>query len=154
MEVILLEKIHKLGDLGQQVRVKPGYGRNYLIPKGKAVPATPTNITEFEARRAELEKAQADAQGRASARAGEMANLAVSIARRAGSEGKLYGSVGTADIAEAVTASGVELLKQEVRLPAGPLRMVGEYKVDIQLHADVVAEITVNVVAEEESASG
>ena len=152
MEVILLEKIHKLGELGQQVRVKPGYGRNYLIPKGKAVAATPDNIAQFEARRAELEKAQQDAQGRAAARAEGMAELSVTIARRAGSEGKLYGSVGTADIAEAVTAGGIELEKHEVRLPEGPLRVVGEHKVDIQLHADIVATITVNVVAEEESA--
>ena len=152
MEVILLEKIHKLGELGQQVRVKPGYGRNYLIPKGKAVVATPDNIAQFEARRAELEKAQQDAQGRAAARAEGMAELSVTIARRAGSEGKLYGSVGTADIAEAVTAGGTELEKHEVRLPEGPLRMVGEHKVDIQLHADIVATITVNIVAEEESA--
>lgn len=154
MEVILLEKIHKLGELGQQVRVKPGYGRNYLIPKGKAVPATPGNIAEFETRRAELEQAQQDAQARAAARAEGMADLAVTIARRAGSEGKLYGSVGTSDIAEAVTAAGIELLKQEVRLPSGPLRMVGEHKVDIQLHADVFVEITVNVVAVEETAAG
>lgn len=152
MEVILLEKIHKLGDLGQQVRVKPGYGRNYLIPNGKAVAATPDNIAQFEARRAELEKAQQDAQGRAVARAEGMAELTVTIARRAGNEGKLYGSVGTADIAEAVTAGGTELEKHEVRLPAGPLRMLGEHQVDIQLHADVVATITVNIVAEEDSA--
>ena len=152
MEVILLEKIHKLGELGQQVRVKPGYGRNYLIPKGKAVAATPDNIAQFEARRAELEKAQQDAQGRAASRAESMAELSVTIARRAGSEGKLYGSVGTADIAEAVTASGIELEKHEVRLPAGPLRVVGEHQVDIQLHADIVVAITVNIVAEEESA--
>jgi large subunit ribosomal protein L9 len=151
MEVILLEKIHKLGDLGQQVRVKPGFGRNYLIPKGKAIPATAANIAKFEARRAELEQAQQDAQARATARAAALANLNVTIARRAGSEGKLYGSVGTVDIAEAVTATGNELLKQEVRLPEGPFRMIGEHKVDLQLHADVVVTITVTIVPEEET---
>ena len=150
MEVILLEKIHKLGDLGQQVRVKPGYGRNYLIPNGKAIPATATNIAKFEARRAELEMAQQDTQARATTRAAAMADLTVTITRRAASEGKLYGSVGTVDIAEAVTATGNELLKQEVRLPEGPFRMTGEHKVDLQLHADVVVTITVNIVAEEE----
>ena len=150
MEVILLEKIHKLGDLGQQVRVKPGYGRNYLIPNGKAIPATATNIAKFEARRAELEMAQQDTQARATTRAAAMADLTVTITRRAASEGKLYGSVGTVDIAEAVTATGNELLKQEVRLPEGPFRMTGEHKVDLQLDADVVVTITVNIVAEEE----
>ena len=150
MEVILLEKIHKLGDLGQQVRVKPGYGRNYLIPNGKAIPATAANIAKFEARRAELEMAQQDTQARATTRAAAMADLTVTITRRAASEGKLYGSVGTIDIAEAVTATGNELLKQEVRLPEGPFRMTGEHKVDLQLHADVVVTITVNIVAEEE----
>ena len=152
MDVILLEKIHKLGELGQQVRVKPGYGRNYLIPQGKAVVATPDNIAKFEARRADLEKAQQDAQSRAAARAEGMADLSITIARRAGSEGKLYGSVGTSDIAEAATAGGIELEKHEVRLPSGPLRMLGEHKIDIQLHADIVATITVNIVAEEENA--
>ena len=150
MEVILLEKIHKLGDLGQQVRVKPGYGRNYLIPNGKAIPATAANIAKFEARRSELEMAQQDTQARATTRAAAMADLTVTITRRAASEGKLYGSVGTVDIAEAVTSTGNELLKQEVRLPEGPFRMTGEHKVDLQLHADVVVTITVNIVAEEE----
>ena len=152
MEVILLEKIHNLGELGQQVRVKPGYGRNYLIPKGKAVAATTDNIAKFESRRAELEQAQQDAEARATSRATTMTDLKVTISRRAGNEGKLYGSVGTADIAEAATAAGTEILKQEVRLPAGPLRMLGEHQVDIQLHGDVVASITVNIVAEEETA--
>ena len=151
MEVILLEKIHKLGDLGQQVRVKPGYGRNYLIPNGKAIPATEANIARFESQRAELEMAQQDVQSKASARAAAMADLTVTIARRAAREGKLYGSVGTVDIAEAVTATGNELHKHEVRLPEGPFRVLGEQKVDLQLHADVVVTITVNIVAEEET---
>jgi large subunit ribosomal protein L9 len=152
MEVILLEKIHKLGDLGQQVRVKPGYGRNYLIPNGKAIPATEANIARFETRRAELERAQQDSQARAVARAAALADLNVTIARRAASEGKLYGSVGTVDIADAVKATGNELLKQEVRLPEGPFRTLGEHKVDLQLHADVVVTITVTIVPEEDTA--
>ena len=151
MEVILLEKIHRLGDLGQQVRVKPGYGRNYLIPRGKAVPATPENVARFESRRAELEKAQQDAQATAEQRAAALNQVNITIQRKAGEEGKLYGSVGTSDIAEAVTASGVELVKQEVRLPDGPFRQLGEYQVDIQLHADISATITINITAEEEN---
>lgn len=149
MDVILLEKIHKLGELGEQVRVKPGYGRNYLIPKGKAVSATAANIAEFEARREELELAQQDVESKAAARVNAMADLNVTITRRAGSEGKLYGSVGTVDIAEAVTATGIELSKHEVLLPEGPFRMIGEHKVDIQLHADVFTSITVTIVPEE-----
>lgn len=149
MEVILLEKIHNLGELGEQVRVKPGYGRNYLIPKGKAVPATPENISEFEARREELERVQRDALGRSEARAAALAEVTVTIARKAGEEGKLYGSVGTQDIADAVTAAGFELAKQEVRLPHGPFRMTGEYEVELQLHADVTGQVKVVVVPEE-----
>ena len=149
MEVILLEKIHNLGDLGDQVRVKPGYGRNYLIPKGKAVPATPENITQFEARREELERVQRDALGKAEARAAALAEVSVTIARKAGEEGKLYGSVGTQDIADAVTTAGFELAKQEVRLPHGPFRMTGEYEVELQLHADVTGSVKVVVVPED-----
>lgn len=151
MQVILLEKIHKLGDLGEQVRVKPGYGRNYLIPNGKAVPATAENIASFEARREELEKAQQDSFSAATDRAQTLIDLVITISRRAGTEGKLYGSVGTADIAEAVTAAGTELSKHEVRLPEGPFRMIGEYQVAVHLHADVVTDITVNIVPEEEA---
>jgi len=150
MEVILLEKIHKLGSLGDQVRVKPGYGRNYLIPSGKAVPATRENIEKFEARRAELELAQADALERARARANQMTELDIVIRRKAGTEGKLFGSVGTADIATAVSEQGIELSKHEVRLSEGPFRTVGVHKVDVSLHADVQATITVNIVPEEE----
>ena len=150
MEVILLEKIHNLGDLGEQVRVKPGFGRNYLIPNGKAVPATAKNVAEFEARRAELEKAQQLAMAGAEQRAASLSEVTVTIARKAGEEGKLYGSVGTTDIAEAVSATGVQLVKHEVMLPDGPFRQVGEYKVDIHLHADVITSITVVIVAEED----
>ena len=151
MEIILLEKIHNLGELGEQVRVKPGYGRNYLIPKGKAVPATPDNISRFEARREELERMQKDALGKAGARAAALANVSVTIARKAGEEGKLYGSVGTQDIAEAVTAGGFELAKQEVRLPNGPFRMTGEYQVEVHLHADVTSHVKVVVVPEQDT---
>lgn len=149
MEIILLEKIHNLGELGDQVRVKPGYGRNYLIPKGKAVPATPDNISRFEARREELERLQRDTLGKAEARAAALAELSVTIARKAGEEGKLYGSVGPQDIAEAAIAAGFELARQEVRMPHGPLRMTGEYEVEIHLHADINSHVKVNVVPEE-----
>ncbi len=149
MEVILLEKINKLGNLGDQVRVKAGYGRNYLIPIGKAVTATPENVEIFESRRAELEKAQADTLGTATARAEKMNVVEVTLARKAGEEGKLFGSVSAADIAEAVVAAGVELAKNEVRLPEGPLRALGEFEVVTHLHADVDARIKVTVVAEE-----
>lgn len=151
MEVILLEKVHKLGDLGDQVKVKPGYGRNYLIPSGKAVSATAENITKFDARRAELEKQQQEASSTANTRAEKLNAVSVSIARKAGSEGKLFGSVGTIDIAEAVTASGVELVKHEIRLPEGPIRSIGEYELTVQLHADVSATIKVSVVLEEDA---
>ncbi len=150
MEIILLEKVHKLGALGDRVNVKPGFGRNYLIPSGKAVSATADNIAKFDARRAELEKQQQEAATVAAARAEKLNGVNVSIARKAGEEGKLFGSVGTADIAEAVTATGVELTKQEIRLPEGPIRSVGEIELVVQLHADVAATIKVNVVAEEE----
>jgi len=151
MEVILLEKIHSLGELGEQVRVKAGYGRNYLIPKGKAVPATPDNVSMFEARREELERVQRDALGKAEARAAALADVSVTIARKTGEEGKLYGSVGTQDIAEAVTAAGFELAKQDVRLPNGPFRMTGEYEVEVHLHADINSHVKVIVVPEEET---
>ena len=149
MEVILLEKVHKLGALGDRVNVKPGFGRNYLIPSGKAVSATADNIAKFDARRAELEKQEQDALNEANSRAEKLNATTVSIARKAGDEGKLFGSVGTADIAEAVTATGVELAKQEIRLPEGPIRSTGEIELNVQLHADVTATIKVNVVAEE-----
>lgn len=150
MEVILLEKIRKLGGLGDQVRVKPGFGRNFLVPQGKAVPATRENIAKFEARRAELEKAQEDALETAKTSAGKIDGLAVRIVRKAGAEGKLYGSVGTADIADAVqAAAGVELNKKDILLPEGPLRVTGEYTINVHLHADVDATLQVEVVAEE-----
>jgi large subunit ribosomal protein L9 len=150
MEVILLEKIHNLGNLGDQVKVKSGYGRNFLIPCGKAVSASPENVKKFEARRAELEKAQAGALEKANARAELLNKVSITMTKKAGPEGKLFGSVGTVDISEAVTQSGVELAKHEVRMPHGPFRVVGEHEVAVHLHADVEAKIRINIVAEEE----
>lgn len=149
MNVILLEKVRNLGNLGDQVRVKPGYGRNFLIPSGKAVPATKLNIEKFEARRAELERSQADILAKATARAEAINGLVITITQKAGAEGKLYGSVGTVDISEAAAAAGHELARQEIRLPEGPFRNIGEYDVDINLHSDVKVTIRVNIVPEE-----
>jgi len=149
MQVILLENIGNLGGLGDTVEVKPGYGRNFLIPKGKAVPATKENIAEFEARRAELEKAAAEALAAAQARGEKLAEVGVvTITANAGDEGKLFGSVGTRDIADAVTAAGCEIDKSEVRLPEGALRETGEYVVAVQVHPEVMIDVTVAVVPE------
>ncbi|HXH01892.1 MAG TPA: 50S ribosomal protein L9 [Candidatus Competibacteraceae bacterium] len=148
MEVILLQKVANLGNLGDRVKVKPGYGRNYLIPQGKATEATAANIAKFEARRAELERKAAEALATAQARAEKLAELIVTLSVKAGNEGRLFGSVGPADIAEAVSAAGIELKKHEVRMAGGPIRQVGEYDVDIHLYADVDTQIRVNVVAE------
>ena len=149
MQVILLEKIGRLGNIGDQVEVKPGYGRNYLIPHGMAVPATKSNIADFEARRADLEKASADkltaAQGRASAI--EKIEL-VTITANASDEGKLFGSIGTREIADAVIAAGEEVNKSEVLLPDGAIREVGEFDINLQLHTDVQAVIKVVIEAE------
>ena len=149
MEVILLENIGNLGDLGDKVNVKAGFGRNFLIPQGKAVPATKANIAEFEARRAELERAAAEALSQAQSRADALAALEViTITAIAGDEGKLFGSIGTRDIADAVTAAGCEIDKAEVRLPEGALRELGEYSVALQVHPDVMTEVTVAIVQE------
>ena len=148
MDVILLEKIGKLGNLGDKVSVKAGYGRNYLIPFGKAVPATKDNLANFEARRAELEAAAADKLTAATGRAKLLEELTISIAANAGDEGKLFGSIGTRDIAEAITAAGTEVSKSEVRMPDGVIREVGEYEINIQLHSDVTTTVQVIVVAE------
>lgn len=148
MEVILLEKIGKLGSLGDKVTVKGGYGRNYLIPFGKAVPATASNLEAFEARRAELEAAAADKLSAAEARAEQLNEIELSIVAKAGDEGKLFGSIGTNDIAEAISASGIEVAKSEVRLPEGALRHTGEFEVSIQLHPEVSATVGIIVVGE------
>ncbi len=149
MEVILLEKVANLGNLGDKVSVKPGYGRNFLFPSKKAVPANKENIEMFEARRAELEKAAAEVLATAQARAEKLSVLAqIVIKTNAGDEGKLFGSVGVAEIAEAITAAGEEVVKREVSMPEGPIHMVGEYELEIHLHSDVVQTVTVVVEAE------
>jgi len=148
MQVILLEKIGKLGDLGDQVNVKSGYGRNFLIPFGKAVPATEDNVATFEARRAELEAAAAEKRAEAEARAAKLAEVAVNIEANAGEGGKLFGSIGTRDLAEAITAAGVEVSKSEVRMPEGPIREIGSYEIAIQVHSDVIQNVAVTVIAE------
>jgi large subunit ribosomal protein L9 len=148
MEVILLEKVHKLGSLGDRVKVKPGYARNFLIPTQKAIPATAANLAKVESARAELQKAQADALAKAQARAQALAALTVTIRAKAGTEGRLFGSVGTQDIADAVTQAGVELAKKEVRLPEGSLREVGEHQIDVYLHSDVTASVKVVIAPE------
>lgn len=148
MNVILLEKVGKLGNIGDQVSVKAGFGRNFLIPQGKAIPATANNVAEFEARRAELEAAAAAKKATAEVRAEKLAELVVTIKANAGDEGKLFGSLGTRDLATAISAAGVEVVKSEVKLPEGTLRDVGEYDIDVQLHAEVTRTVKVIVEAE------
>ncbi|HSW71415.1 MAG TPA: 50S ribosomal protein L9 [Gammaproteobacteria bacterium] len=149
MEVILLEKVRNLGALGEQVKVKRGYGRNFLIPQGKAVYATKENILKFEKRRAELEKLQAQKQAEAAVRQQSIEGLgSLIIASKAGEEGKLFGSIGTRDIAEAFAKAGVAVEKREIRLPAGALRMLGEYEIAIELHSDITATIKVQIISE------
>lgn len=148
MEVILLEKVANLGNLGDKVTIKSGYGRNYLVPQGKAVAATPAKIAEFEARRAELEKAAAEKLLAAQSRAADLAKLTIVISHKAGDEGRLFGSVGTQAIAEAITAAGVDVAKHEVRLPEGVIRQVGTYEIDIHLHTDVNATMSIQIAAE------
>lgn len=149
MDVILLQKMQNLGDLGAQVKVKRGYARNYLIPQGMAVPATPDSIAAFEAKRTELEAQQADILAAAQSRADALDGVEATISRKAGEEGRLFGSVGTQDVAEAVSAAGVDVAKAEVRLPAGPLRQVGDYDVAIHLHADIDATVKIHLIAQE-----
>jgi large subunit ribosomal protein L9 len=149
MNVILLERIRNLGDLGEEVGVKPGFARNFLIPQGKAVRATAANRQVFEGRRSELERVSQDRLVAAQARAEKLTNVQVTITAKAGEEGKLYGSVGTQDIADAVSAAqGVEVVKSEVRLPTGVIRVIGEYEIDLHLHSDVTVTVKVIVVPE------
>lgn len=150
MEVILLEKVQNLGGLGDVVKVRPGYGRNYLIPKGKAVPATAQNKTVFEARRLELEQAAAKALADANARRESMEGKSVTVTARAGEEGKLFGSVGPADVVQALAALGVSVQKSEIRLLQGPIRRLGDYEIEIYLHPEVSAHVNIKVVAESE----
>lgn len=148
MEVILLEKTGRLGNIGDRINVKAGYGRNYLIPQGKAVFATPGNIARFEQQRAELERMSAQRLQDAQALAAQIERVsAVTITAVAGEGGKLFGSVGARDIADALVAAGVDIAKSAVKLPAGAIRDLGQFAVDIQVHADVTQSVTVNVTA-------
>ena len=148
MEVILLEKIANLGNLGDRVTIKSGYGRNYLVPQGKAVAATAKKIVEFEARRAELEKAAAEKLSVAQKLGNELSKLDVVITHKAGDEGRLFGSVGTLNIAEAITAAGIAVEKHQIRLPHGTILHIGEYSIDINLHSDVIVTLSIKVAAE------
>jgi len=147
MQVILLEKLAKLGQMGDVVKVKDGYGRNFLIPQKKAKRATEANLAEFQAKRVELEKAQAEILIQAQARAEKINGANIRIAQKAGVDGRLFGSVTTGDISDALKAQGFDVAKSEVRLPNGPLKAVGEASVDLSLHTDVTATITISVVA-------
>lgn len=148
MEVILFESVQNLGTIGDRVNVKPGYARNYLIPQGKAVPATAENIAALEARRAELEKQEAEILAAAQARAQKLEGLAVEISQMCGDEGKLFGSVGTQDIVAAVGEAGTEIARHEVHMPEGAIRQTGEYEIEVRLHRDVETTIKVTVVPE------
>ncbi len=148
MEVILLEKVANLGNLGDKVVIKSGYGRNYLVPYGKAVPATATKIAEFELRRAELEKVAIEKLVAAQSRANALSKLEVVIYHKAGDEGRLFGSVGTQNIADAITEAGVSVEKYEIRLPQGVIRLIGEYQIDINCHTDVVVKMPIKIAAE------
>ncbi|MCP4187797.1 MAG: 50S ribosomal protein L9 [Gammaproteobacteria bacterium] len=150
MEVILLENIENLGSLGDKVSVKAGFARNYLVPHGKAKMATATNLAEFEARRVELENAAAEAKAHGEARQQAIEALgAIEITAKVGSEGKLFGSIGTSDIADAISAAGQEVEKREIRLPDGAIRNTGEHQIDIHLYTDIDTSVTINVVGEE-----
>jgi large subunit ribosomal protein L9 len=149
MEVILLQKVANLGNMGDKVKVKAGYGRNYLLPQGKATLATADNVAKFEARRAELEKKEREELSGAQSRAAKLEGFKLSITAKAGNEGKLFGSIGTSDIAEGIKKAGHAIERSEVRLPHGPIRQAGEHVVHLQLHTDVLVEMTVIVTPEE-----
>jgi large subunit ribosomal protein L9 len=149
MDVILMEKVDNLGDLGEKVSVKPGFARNYLVPSGKAKFATAANVAEFEARRAELEKLAAEAKAEAQERKAKAEGLKIVIVGKAGTEGKLFGSIGPREVADAITAAGLEVEKKEIRMPEGPIRTVGMYDIVLHLHADVDVELSITVDAEE-----
>ena len=148
MDVILLTKVANLGTIGDRVKVKSGYGRNFLLPKGKATLATPENVKKFEARRAELEKAARDQFQDAESRAAAFKDFKLQITAKAGTEGKLFGSIGTADIAEAATNAGHKVARAEVRLPTGPLRTVGDHTITLHLHTDIDVQLPVVITAE------
>jgi large subunit ribosomal protein L9 len=149
VQVILLQKVANLGNIGDRVKVRSGYGRNFLLPQGKATLATPENVARFEARRAELEKAAREHLESAGERAVALKDFKLTIHAKAGTEGKLFGSIGTADIAEACTRQGFKIERSEVRLPNGPLRTLGDHTVSLHLHADVDVPLAVAIVAEE-----
>ncbi len=149
MEVILLQKVANLGNIGDRVKVRPGYGRNFLLPEGKATLATAANVARFEAERAVLERKAAEQLAAAEARAAGFRDFRLTIAAKVGGEGKLFGSIGTSDIAEAATKAGHALTRSEVRMPAGPIRTTGEHVVSVHLHTDVDLEMTVVVVGED-----
>jgi len=149
MQIILLEKITNLGQLGDVVKVKDGFARNYLIPQGKAKRATASNLAEFEKRRAELEKAQTETLAQAQDKAAKVDGTMIQITQKAGVDGKLFGSVTNVDIADALKAQGVEVLRSMIRMPQGPLKAVGDHPIKIALHADVVATVTVSVLGEQ-----
>ncbi|OYD54814.1 50S ribosomal protein L9 [Thauera propionica] len=149
MQIILLEKVVNLGGLGDVVKVKDGYARNFLIPQGKAKRATQANLAEFEARRAELERVQAERLAAAQDAAAKLEGVTVQVARKAGMDGRLFGSVGNADIAEALAAQGFAIDRAAIRMPEGPLKQVGDVQLEVGLHADVIATITVSVVGEQ-----
>ncbi len=150
MEVILLENVRNLGKFGNKVKVAKGFGRNFLIPQGKAVPATKQNIAQFEAQRSKLEKAAQDRLAAATERAAELSAIRLTIAARSGDEGKLFGSIGTIELVRAFKDKGVDITRQEIKLPNGPLRELGEFVIELQLHAEVIAQTKVTVVPEEE----
>jgi len=149
MDVILLTKVANLGDIGDRVKVKSGYGRNFLLPAGKATLATPANVAKFEARRTELERLAREQLAAAQERSAKLEGFTLRITAKAGNEGKLFGSIGTTDIAEACTQQGHKVARSEVRLPNGPIRMVGDHPVVLHLHTDVDVQLAVTVVAEE-----
>jgi large subunit ribosomal protein L9 len=148
MQVILMEKVANLGELGEVVKVKDGFARNFLIPQGKAKRATDANLKAFEARRVELEKAQADALARAQERGAKLDGLTVQVTQKAGVDGRLFGSVTNYDIVEALKAQGHEVERSQIRMPAGPIKQVGDTQLQVQLHTDVVVTITVSVLGE------
>jgi large subunit ribosomal protein L9 len=149
MQVILLEKIVNLGGLGDVVKVRDGFARNYLIPHGKAKRATPANVAEFERRRAELEQAQSDALAQAQEKAAKLDGLMVQVTQKAGVDGKLFGSVTNVDVSEALKTQGFDVPKAAIRMPQGPLKTVGDHPLKIALHADVVVTVTVSVLGEQ-----
>ena len=149
MEVILLQKVANLGNIGEKVKVKPGYGRNFLLPQGKAALCTAANLKKFEERREEFEKIAVEELVSAKSRAGQLEGFKLTLTAKAGTEGKLFGSVGTADIAEALSKGGIAIERSEVRLPGGPIRLVGEHHVKLHLHSDIEIDLPVTIVAEE-----